>query len=198
MFCKTKLFAVASIFSLCAVQASQATDWLTLPGQYSHGPSLDRVAQYQPPEPAIAPEVSDFSRSGFRHTRSTLQYDQAADNMHIVEKWGAPIEPYEQWRFPYRPYGTPYPNWGAPYAGLGGGVVATPFGFPGRFGGLGGFGGGFGGGFNNGFGNGGFQNPYPVTPNGPYPVAPYYDGYYPSYPNKPRLNDREFFAKPVQ
>lgn len=30
-----------------------------------------------------------------------------------------------------------------------------------------------------GFGSG--LNPYPISPNSPYPVAPYYDGYYPNY-----------------
>lgn len=64
------------------------------------------------------------------------------------------------------------------------------FGQPG-FGQQPGFGGGFGnqpGGF---FGGGGFPgnpaagaspfNPYPAGPGTPYPIAPYYDGYYPVY-----------------
>ncbi len=186
MLPKTNLF-VAVLCGILVSKTGSAVDWMTLPGKYSHGADQHRVAQYQSDEPAIAPQVDNFQRSGFRHTRSTLQYDQTADNMHIVERWGAPIEPYEQWRFPYRPYGTPYPNWGPPYAGLGGNTFASPFGFGGFFGGFGG--GGFGG---------GVVNPYPVTPNGPYPVPPYYDGYYPSYPNKPRLNDPQFYFKPNQ
>ncbi len=56
-------------------------------------------------------------KSGYRHLRSTIQAGGSADNYHLVEEWGRPVVPYDQWRFPSRPYGSPYPEWGAPYAG---------------------------------------------------------------------------------
>lgn len=172
-----------------------ATDWLTLPGKYSHDPVAGtRVAQYAPSAMPWAPVETSFRSSGYRQQRSTLAYGQSADNYHRVETWGDPVRPYGEWRFPFRPYSTPYPNWGPPFGGLN-----INQGFPGV-----GWGGGFVGqgyapsasptqnvpsGQNPPVGNGprgrrgysGGTNPYPAGPESPYPVAPYYDGYYPNY-----------------
>ncbi len=95
-----------------------ADDWMTWPSSYTHEPVRgQRVDQYAQPVQPIAQRDPTFQRSGYRNYRSTLQGANSADNMHIVEQWGAPVVPYEQWRFPFRPYGTPYNAWGpqAPY-----------------------------------------------------------------------------------
>ncbi len=39
----------------------------------------------------LAQRDPTFQRSGYRHYRSTLQGGNSADNMHIVEQWGAPV-----------------------------------------------------------------------------------------------------------
>lgn len=95
-----------------------ADDWMTWTSSYTHSPQTgERVDQYAPGEQPISPYRQDFTRSGYRHFRSTLQAGQSADNMHIVEQWGQPVIAYEQWRFPFRPYAVPYDAWGpqAPY-----------------------------------------------------------------------------------
>ena len=100
---------------------------MTWPSTYTHEPmSGQRVDQFAVVEQPVAPHREDFTRSGFRHYRSTLQAGQSADNMHIVEQWGRPVIPYEQWRFPFRPYAVPYDAWGpqAPY-----GITNGFFGF---------------------------------------------------------------------
>ena len=112
------------------------TDWLTLPSTYTHGADGNRVVQYAEIKPPVAPFPSGFRTSGFTHTRSSLNYGASSDHYHRVERWGDPVRPYGEWRFPYRPYSTPYPNWGPPYAGLG---FGNPFPFAG-FGARGGFG----------------------------------------------------------
>ncbi|MFK8115001.1 MAG: hypothetical protein AB8B91_22555 [Rubripirellula sp.] len=170
-------------FPLLAVafcSASFAADWLTLPSTYTHDAASGvRMSQHTPITGPAAPTVSNFRTSGYTHTRSSLNYGASADNYHRVERWGDPIRPYGEWRFPYRPYSTPYPNWGAPLAGLN----------------AGGF--GFGGGYRPGLPRGGYigrplipgspagganpLQPYPAGPGTPYPVAPYYDGYHPNY-----------------
>jgi hypothetical protein len=54
--------------------------------------------------------------------------------MHIVEQWGNPVRPYEEWQFPFRPYSVPYDAWGPPFGGLGNGVGVYPYGgFPGPY-----------------------------------------------------------------
>ena len=163
---------ILSVFLLASSPAFGA-DWLTMPSTYTHDvASGQRVTQFAPIAAPSAPQIANFRTSGYTHTRSSLNYGPSADNYHRVEKWGDPIRPYGEWRFPYRPYSTPYPNWGAPFAGLGRG-----FGF--------GFGPGYGSGHlppGGGVGHpGGQSNPYPTPPGSPYPVAPYYDGYHPTY-----------------
>ena len=203
-----RLISLASfvfVLGLFFAAASAQADWLTLPGRYSHDSfSGQRVAQYAQVEAPTLAAAAPLRTSGYTHTRSSLNYGQSADNYHRVEQWGDPVRPYGEWRFPYRPFSTPYPNWGAPYAGL---QFNNNFLGSGGFGG-GGFGGGGPGqgmhpghgthpgqGFHPGGGmhpgNGGqFPNPaagadgfapYPSGRGTPYPVAPYYDGYYPNY-----------------
>jgi hypothetical protein len=154
----------------------------------------------------------DFLKSGYRQYRSTIDLGNSSDNMHIVEQWGAPVVPYEQWRFPYRPYSVPYGAWGPPYGGLGGGNGGYPYSggnganifggfFPpyGGFGGYGGLGGpgvaapgfgGPGGGLPGGF-PGGFPSFFPPAVNF---AQPWLDGHYPSYD----LNDRSQYWRPYQ
>jgi hypothetical protein len=202
--------------------AASATDWLTLPSTYTHDPMTgNRVNQFAQVD---APPMNDQSRlitSGYTNYRSTIQVGQSADNYHRVDQWGPPVRPYGEWLFPYRPFGSPYEAWGAPFAGLnlgfGGGFNGVNV-FPGA-GGQGGFppqggfpgqgfpGQGFPGqGFpGQGFpgqgwfpGNGGIPgqpiNPFP--PGGAFPNPPWFDGYHPDYPVRPRLNDRQFFWNP--
>lgn len=178
-----------------------AVDWMTLPSRYTHDVSGQRVAQYATPAPAYAPTAPNFRTSGYTHLRSSIQFGQTADNYHRVEQWGEPVRPYGEWRFPYRPFAQPYQTWGPPYAGLGP-IGVFGGGFPGY--GPGGWPGGTGGGNNPGNQfpdpNQGFPagpgNPYPAVPGGGYSVPPHYDGFYPSYPNRPRLDDESFFSRP--
>lgn len=179
-----------------------------LPSTYSHSPVTgQRVNQFMPGPTPEAPNPPNFRRSGFSHYRSTLAYGQSADNYHRTDKWGDEVRPYGEWRFPYRPYSTPYQNWGTPYGGLNLGVYPNAgLGYGGGYrppvgggvgpggvlpgGGLPGAGlpgGGLPGGGRPGGGYHGHVRPptssapYPAGGNSPYPVAPYYDGYYPNY-----------------
>lgn len=105
---------IASIFITVACNGA---DWLTLPSFYTHGENGARTSQYAQPRPPVSQVVSGYRTSGYRQYRSTIQYGQAADNYHRVEKWGPPVRPYGEWRFPFRPYSSPYGAWGAPFAG---------------------------------------------------------------------------------
>ncbi len=182
-----------------------ADDWMTWTSTYTHEPFTgQRVDQYAMPVDPVAPYREDFQRSGFRHTRSTLQAGLSADNLHIVEQWGRPIVPYEEWRFPYRPYSVPYGAWGpqAPYGiingnfGFGGGIAPPmqhnpgypPQQMPGQAGpgqaGPGQFGPGSWGG----------PNGFPLQPQ--YQNQPWFDGTYPSAPPLDPSSDRQFFFDP--
>ena len=211
----------ASWFFIAAAdhRTAHAGDWLTLPSSFTHSAeSGERVRQFAQVEaPPLVDQTTRIS-SGYTHYRSTIQYGQSADNYHRVDQWGPPVRPYGEWQFPYRPYGVPYQEWGAPFAGLnlGFGFPTQPFPYgnqggaypPGAHPGVNhpGMGNGFpGNGFpGNGFPGNGFPggipgqpyNPYPTDPNGAYPVPPWYDGYHPDLPVRPRLNDREFFRGP--
>ncbi len=182
---------------------------MTWPSTYTHEPMTgQRIDQFALAEQPNAPYREDFTRSGYRHFRSTLQAGQSADNMHVVEQWGRPVVPYEQWRFPFRPYAVPYDAWGpqAPYGITNGYFGLGNFGAPGR-GGQGYGGQGYGG---QGYGGQGYgaeqvtprsgpsfpQTPlrgpgmgvpgtppsrgFPLTPT--YGNEPWYDGNYPSAP----------------
>jgi hypothetical protein len=178
---KPTLFFLAIATFVCTLcAAAPAADWITAPSYYTHDKiSGQRVAQYTPIGPFYYYQRADFMRSGYRNYRSSIQAGGSADNMHIVEEWGNPVIPYEQWRFPYRPYGSPYQAWGPPFGGLGNGYgggygPGGPIAIPG-----GGFGGGVGGGNNL------------VVPGSQMPQQ-WIDGYYPTYDG----NDRSQYYNP--
>ena len=138
--------AVIAASIACLITGSTfAADWIHEPSYYTHGPeSGERVRQYSPIGPFYTMPRGDFTRSGFRHTRSSIQVGGSADHYHLTEEWGKPIQPYGEWRFPYRPYSVPYDAWGPQLPAVVGG------GFPGRGFGRGGFGPGPGGGGGGG------------------------------------------------
>lgn len=156
-------FALLVLWSAPAL----AIDWLTAPSYYTHDPiNAERVAQYSPIGPFYYYQRPDFSRSGYRHYRSSIQAGGSADNLHIVEEWGRPVVPYEAWRSPYRPYGVPYDLWGPP---------ANPYG-------------GF---FGPGPWHGGPASVQPPLsiPNAP---GPWFDGHWPTYDR----HDRSRYFEP--
>jgi hypothetical protein len=106
----------------------RAGDWVTAPSYFTHDPySGERVQQYSPIGPFYTYPRADFQRSGFHHTRSSIQVNGASDNYFVVEEWGREVRPYGEWQFPYRPYSVPYPLWGPPYGFAPYG--AAPYGF---------------------------------------------------------------------
>ena len=190
------------LFLTALANVATAADWLTAPSYYTHDPSTgERVTQFAEIGPYYYYHRPDFQRSSYRQFRSTIQAGNSADNMHIVEEYGNPVRPYEEWRFPYRPYSVPYDQWGPPFGGLGGA-------------GYGGY--GYGGGPFVGYPFGGFPpngpiGPGPVGPVGPGPggggfgpgfgggyrgpqnfAQPWLDGYYPTYDR----NDRSRYYNP--
>lgn len=195
-------------------------DWATLPSKYTHDRSNGmRVDQYAKPVDPVAPARDDFRRSGYRQSRSSIQVGSSADNYHVVEQWGAPVQPYDEWRFPFRPYSVPYNQWGPPTQFWGNGFGAPfPYGGvyqPGFIPGVGVPGVGVPGVGMPGNPNvnppapnmppGNFPNGYPypgynpnVSPWNPYGNGPWQDGYYQDAPRTPRLPDNQFFNKPAQ
>ncbi len=178
---RTLLLAAALLMpTLAAPPAARAIDWLTAPSYYTHDRVTgERVAQYTPIGPFYYYARPDFLQSGYRHYRSTIQAGGSADNLHIVEEWGRPVRPYDEWRFPYRPYSVPYDQWGPPFGGLGPNGVFAPGGFaplplPGGF--------GHGG---HGHGHQGGHSPANYA-------QPWLDGYYPQYDQR----DRSPYYKP--
>ena len=87
-------------------------DWTTLPSTFSHDDSGQRVDQFVAPVVPETAERPDYVRSGFRHTRSSLQAGFGADHYHVTEEWGQPMRPYGEWRYPNRPFSVPYSQWG--------------------------------------------------------------------------------------
>ena len=172
---------------IAAVPAS-AADWITAPSYYSHDPVTGRYTnQYAQIGPYYYVHPQASIRSGYRHIRSTIQLNGSADNFHVVEEFGNPVRPYEEWRFPFRPYSAPYQAWGTPYAGLnGGGFGYGPFG--------GGFIPGAGGGLFGGGGNVNGTPPSLVPPGAGYVPQPYIDGYWPSYDR----HDRSQYYQPYR
>jgi hypothetical protein len=117
---KAHIFLVALALGGLAAPHVNAADWIVSPSYYSHDPQTgQRVTQYTPIGPFYNYAQSDYLRSGYRHTRSSIQAGGSVDHMHIVEEFGRAVRPYGEWRFPYRPYSVPYPAWGAPFSGLG-------------------------------------------------------------------------------
>lgn len=123
-------YALLSLVVLSFTSVSFA-DWLTLPSTYTHDASCTRVTQFAPIEAPTTPIAANFRTSGYTNTRSSLNYGASSDNYHRVQKWGDPVRPYGEWRFPYRPHSTPYPNWGPPFAGLNTGFGGSGFGYGG-------------------------------------------------------------------
>ena len=190
---------LAALLILGAATETRSADWITAPSYYTHDPQTgDRVQQYTPIGPFYTYSSGDYRRSGFRHTRSTIQAGTSADNLHIVDQWGPPVQPYGEWRFPYRPYSVPYPLWGPPYVGPNWGFMPQA---------------GWGAGPQAGWGSAPRAG-YPYEAGGPYPPGreypneyyngfppsrpwePWYDGSYQTY-RSPRLPDSQFFRPPI-
>jgi hypothetical protein len=205
---RSLLIAAAVAFSSALGNLASAADWLTAPSYFTHDWSTgQRVALYQPVGPYYYFTRPDYLKSGYRQYRSTIDLGNSSDSMHVVEQWGAPVVPYEQWRFPYRPYSAPYDQWGPPFGGLGGGTGGYPYsggngpnvlglggGFFPPFLGFGGFGSGAGG---PGVGGPGGPGRFPGGSPSFFPPAvnfaqPWLDGHYPSYD----FNDRSQYWKP--
>jgi hypothetical protein len=164
------------------IASAQPPDWTTHASTYTHDRDGRRVDQYAVHVEPYAIERLDYNQSGFRHTRSTLQAGTSVDNFHVVERWGGPVQPYGEWRYPYRPFASPYGAWGPqpPVVNAQGGV-----GLPGSWGLPFGYGaGGFGVGpqWSNGFG---------VGPNNA--LRPEQDDYYAPAPEPAQQSDRDFF-----
>jgi hypothetical protein len=172
-----RLTIVLAFLNCLGFQAASGADWINAPSYFTHDQTGQRVQQYTPIGPVFIYQDPSFQRSGYHHTRSSLQVGGSVDHYHQVEEWGRPVRPYDEWRFPYRPHSVPYDAWGPPYAGLGG------FGY--------GFGGGaypyfpraqqrfFNGGPGFGFGFGGQQ------PNVPYRgYQPWFDDRYPAFDDR--------------
>ncbi|MGA2064681.1 MAG: hypothetical protein ABSG86_06920 [Thermoguttaceae bacterium] len=97
--------------------AAEPSSWIFRPSCYSHAPDTgQRVAQYQPEEPAWAPYDETYQQSGYRYIRSSIQVGNNEDHVHVVQTWGAGecIRPYGEWQYPFRPGATPYGPWGNP------------------------------------------------------------------------------------
>ena len=176
-------YALLSLIAMGCTSATFAADWLTLPSSFSHDAAGGgRVSQYAPITGPTVPLASNFRTSGFTHMRSSLNYGSSADNYHRVERWGDPIRPYGEWRFPFRPYSTPYPNWGAPYAGLN---LNFNRGYGNGFGGSAGYQPGLPRSGNLGRPGLPSSGPNPLIQSGhlptPHPIAPYVDGYHRTY-----------------
>ena len=137
----------------CTKDRRGKVDWTAMPSRYTHDESGQAVDQFAVPADPIAVSGESLQRSGYRHYRSTLQAGGSADNLHVVEEWGAPVRPYEEWRFPYRPYSSPYPNW-APQPPIVG--VYPPF-----------FGNPYAGPYGPAVPNGGMGGVFPQNGNGP-------------------------------
>lgn len=191
---------------LCLVVVSfaasgNAADWIVKRSRYTHGPnSGERVTQYAPIGPFYANDMPNYIKSGFRHSRSSIQVGPSADHLHTIEEWGRPVEPYGAWRYPYRPYSAPYQAWGPPFGGFnvnGGFGFFPPIPFAGPGAGMGGgmppggggpvmggpgMGGGWAPGFQPGWG-GGYNNW-----TNPFGGPPGVDEYYPDAPSPSRLH----------
>jgi hypothetical protein len=165
-------------------------DWTTLPSTYTHaeGAVVDQFSQGVIPT-AHAHEVRQTSV--YRHHRSSLQGAFSTDHYHRVDQFGAPVQPYGEWRYPYRPYSVPYQAWGPQLPQVLNNVN----------------------GFNRGIGlpwNGGPMNPgigfggFGVPGNGDLIPGPMnalpaqQDEFYPSAPEPPQMTDRQFFYSPIR
>jgi hypothetical protein len=124
-----RLAMTLAVWSIAS--AVWGADWITQPSYFTHDQAGKRVQQYTPIGPFYIFPNPSYQRSGYQHTRSSLQVGSSADHYHVVEEWGRQVRPYDEWRFPYRPYSVPYELWGPPYAGLRYGFGRGYYGFPG-------------------------------------------------------------------
>lgn len=196
-----------------------AVDWTTMPSTYTHrdGAPVDQYAQVVEPT-TYANELRQTSI--FHHHRSSLQGNNSADHYHRVDRYGPPVQPYGEWRYPYRPFSVPYAGWGPqlPQAVANVGVFPRGYGayWPHDAAGQGG---GIGpgvqpapglrpnlpgnqwpGGFNPWLGG---SNPLQDFGSGFLPgpgnaLLPGQDEYYPMAPEPPPMSDRDFFYSPIR
>ena len=89
-----------------------SADWTTMASTYTHDQDGHRVDQYALAVEPQSMERPDYTRSGYRSTRSSLQAGFSADHYQMTEQWGQPVQPYGQWRYPFRPFSVPYGQWG--------------------------------------------------------------------------------------
>ncbi len=80
------------------------------------------------PDPIL--EIPANAKSGYRHTRSTLQAGFSSDNYHSVEQWGAPIRPMENGDIPIVHSRCLTESGAAAPQVVGGGLGIFPGGFP--------------------------------------------------------------------
>jgi len=173
-FAMNKLLVLMPAFLLLGCTGlAAAGDWITAPSYYTHDPiSGERVTQYSPIGPFYTYPQASFTRGGYRNTRSSLQVGTSADHYHTTEQWGAPVQPYGEWRFPFRPYSVPYDAWGPqlyggyPFGGL-------PYGVGSGYGGVGFPGAGYPGGGTFPLGPGARPGQAITAPN---PLQPGYSG----------------------
>ena len=199
--CKSLLLLVVIVGT---TRMAPAADWITARSYYTHDPTNGkRVTQYSPIGPVYVTPRSDYRKSGYRNTRSSIQAGGSADHLHIVEEWGNEVRPYGEWRFPFRPHSVPYGAWGPPFGGLQG----VPLGLPGMplanpF--APGYGPGLAPGYRErrGFGSDQFWHQQPRHRSYDWPrrrapvrQPPWVDGHYPAYRQHqlPRRSDAEFF-----
>jgi hypothetical protein len=123
------LVLLAAAFALAPRgAAAEESSWIFRASCYSHSPQTgQRVAQYQPEEPAPAPADDTYQQSGYRYIHSGICVGNSQDHVHVVQTWGQgdSIRPYGEWEYPYRPGATPYGPWGNPQ-----GPWTSPFNSP--------------------------------------------------------------------
>ncbi len=115
------LSAFASVAIFVGGNVTSGADWFFMPSTYSHSPVTGhRVTQYAPIPPVIVYQRPDYTRSGYRQTRSTIRAGGSQDHYHVVEQFGNDVRPYGEWLYPNRPYAVPYDIWGPPFGGVNG------------------------------------------------------------------------------
>ena len=88
----TFLFALLAL--LPAGGIATAADWITAPSTFTHDPSTgERVSQFAPIGPVYA---SNYQRSVYHHTRSTLQVGDSIDVYHQTDEYGKRVRPYDE------------------------------------------------------------------------------------------------------
>lgn len=119
--------ALLVAFSLTGPAVANAgTSWIFAPSRYSHEQATgERVTQHSAPLIAYYRSDPTYLQSGYRHSRTSFQFGDISDNLHVVETWGAGqwIRPYGEWLRPYRAGATPYGPWGSAW-----GPWTTPYG----------------------------------------------------------------------